>query len=56
MKEFPNRTKYQFYSFNNTIIALSHYKGKIIKGIAKCHPDDEFNLEKGKELAMVRCY
>lgn len=26
------------------------------RGIAKCHPNDTFNLEKGKEIAYKRAY
>ena len=26
------------------------------KGVAKCHPNDTFNLEKGKEIAYKRAY
>ena len=35
--------------------AISTYAGKTVAGYAKCHPDDEWNWEKGKELAIARC-
>lgn len=36
-------------------IAISSYAGKTVKGIAKCHPDDEYDEEKGIDLAIARC-
>lgn len=47
--------KYTFYHIDNKIIALSTYAGKTVKGIAKCSPEDEFNVETGKSLAAARC-
>lgn len=52
--------KYKYYQFKNsnggtTITAMSTYGGRPVKGYAKCDPRDEFNLEKGKELAAARC-
>ena len=44
-----------FYHIDNKIIALSTYAGKTVKGIAKCSPEDEFNIETGKSLAAARC-
>ena len=52
-------TKYSFYtkpSENNlNIIAVSTFAGKTVKGIAKCHPNDKFDQEKGMEIAAARC-
>ena len=48
-------SKYVFYTTKNKVIAVSTYAGKIVKGIAKCNPNDTFDLEKGKELAAARC-
>lgn len=52
--------KYKFYQFKNenggtTISAVSTYAGRTVKGYAKCDPRDNFNVEKGKELAAARC-
>ena len=52
--------KYKFYQFKNekggmTIAAASTYAGRTVKGYAKCDPRDEFDIEKGKELAAARC-
>ena len=52
--------KCKFYQYKNenggiTIAAVSRYGGKVVKGLAKCSPDDEFDEEKGKALAQARC-
>ena len=47
--------KYRFYENGNRIIAVSTYGGKTVRGVAICHPDDNFDLETGKRLAAARC-
>ena len=47
--------KYRFYTNGNRIIAVSTYAGKTVRGVAICHPDDNFNLETGKQIAAARC-
>lgn len=52
--------KYKYYQFKNenggtTVSAVSTYAGRTVKGYAKCDPRDEFDIEKGKELAAARC-
>lgn len=47
--------KYKFYTTKNTVIAASTYCGKTVKAVAKTDPRDEFDLEKGKNLAAARC-
>jgi hypothetical protein len=37
------------------VVAISTYAGKPVKGYAKCHPDDTWDWEKGKALAIARC-
>lgn len=37
------------------VIAISTYAGRTVKGVAKCHPNDEFDVEFGKKLAAARC-
>lgn len=59
MKDFP-LDRYRFYfkkrkGDNYDIIAVSTFAGKEVRGIAKCGPEDEFNLEFGKKLAAARC-
>ena len=35
--------------------AISTYAGKTEAGYAMCHPDDQWDWEKGKALAIARC-
>ena len=37
------------------VIAVSHYRGRPVRGIAKCNPEDNFDEEVGKQLAEARC-
>lgn len=49
-------TNYKYYTDNKSIVvALSSYAGKPVKGVAKCNPDDQFDLDDGKALAAARC-
>lgn len=48
--------KYKYYSGKNEVVAVSTYAGKTVRGVAKCHVDDEFDLAKGQKLAAVRCH
>ena len=53
------KNKYKFYKFhidekNKKVIAITHYAGRVIRGIAKCAPEDIFNLELGKRIAVAR--
>lgn len=45
----------KFYIADNKVIAVSSYAGKTVKGVAKCSPEDTFDVEKGKQLAAARC-
>ena len=36
-------------------VALTKYRGKVVKGVAKCCDDDTFDIEVGKKLAALRC-
>ena len=54
MKNFPLE-KYKFYIAGNRVIAVSSYGKKRVRGVAVCHPEDAFDLQKGKELAAARC-
>lgn len=47
--------KYRYYTTGNKIIAVSTYAGKTVRGIAKCVEGDTFDMEKGKQLAALRC-
>lgn len=54
MFEYPIE-KYHFFTSKNKIVAVSTYAGKSVRGVAKCDPRDEFDMEKGRELAAARC-
>ena len=60
MKEFP-LDRYSYYTYTNKItgsqivVATSTYAGKTVRGTAKCISLDEFDFQKGKELAAARC-
>ena len=47
--------RYKFHHSDNKVIALGSFAGKVVRGIAKCDPEDTFSLEDGKELAKARC-
>ena len=47
--------KYEFVVTANKVIALSSFAGRTVRGIAKCHPNDTFDVEYGKRLAAARC-
>lgn len=46
---------YRFYTAGNMVIAVSSFAGSTVRGVAKCNPNDEFDLEYGKKLASARC-
>lgn len=46
---------YKYYFGKNTVVAVSSFAGKTVRGVAKCGPNDEFDVKKGKELARARC-
>lgn len=37
------------------VVAISTYAGQNVKAYAKTNPGDEFNWEKGRDLAVARC-
>lgn len=47
--------RYRFIEAGNKIICISTYAKKVVKGIAKCSPNDNFDIEIGKRLAQLRC-
>lgn len=60
-----DESKYKCYGYDeknpdgslrcHCVVAISSYAGQPVKGYAKCHPNDEWNWEKGKALAIARC-
>ena len=53
--EYGDRCKFYYNKDEQTIICTTLYKGQAVRGIAKCNPEDEFDLELGKKLAYLRC-
>lgn len=47
--------RYRFIEAGNKVICISTYAKKVVKGIAKCSPNDNFDIEIGKKLAQLRC-
>jgi hypothetical protein len=52
-----NGHKYRIFTTNydKTVIAVSSFAGKRVRGVAKCSPEDTFDLETGVKLAILRC-
>lgn len=48
-------SKYRFYTNGNKVVAVSTYAGRTVRGVAKCAENDNFDLDKGRELAAARC-
>ena len=47
--------KYKIDEKKRTIVAMSTFAGKVIAGVARCAPSDEFDIETGKKIAAARC-
>lgn len=48
--------KYRFYKDNKgTVICVSTFARKPVKGIAKCAPNDNYDERVGRALALNRC-
>jgi len=47
--------RYKYHVAGNKVICSSTYAKKRVRGIAKCAPEDKFDIEKGRELARLRC-
>jgi hypothetical protein len=48
--------KYRFYTNGtNTVVCKSTFAKRVVAGVAKCNPKDQFSLEFGKQLAQARC-
>lgn len=47
--------RYRVYQNKNQVIVITHYRGKSIRGVAKCSPEDKFDLERGISIAKCRC-
>ena len=40
---------------NRTVIAVCRYAGRKVRAVAKCAPEDTFDIEFGTKLAIARC-
>ena len=40
---------------NKSVIAVCRYAGRNIRAVAKCAPEDTFDIEFGTKLAIARC-
>ena len=49
-----NKMKIVVDEKNRCVIATGTYKNKRVKAVAVCHPEDEFDVEKGKEIAKAK--
>lgn len=49
------KVSYKYVQAGNRVIAISTYAGKTVRGVAKCDPRDNFDIEAGKKLAAARC-
>lgn len=47
--------KYVINEEKRTVVALSSFAGQVVRGVARCAPNDTFNVEVGKKLAEARC-
>lgn len=46
---------YKFFKSPAIIVAIRSFGNKEIKGIAKCSPNDTFDEDIGRKLAILRC-
>ena len=46
----------KFFTNNkDTVVAVSSYAQRPVRGVAKCSPEDTFDLTKGMAIAAARC-
>lgn len=51
-----NDRKYFIYGNDKNItVVVTYYKDMMIKGVAKCHPEDTYDEKTGIEIAKARC-
>jgi hypothetical protein len=55
IKEYGKKYHFYYNEANLTVVCTTMYKGQLVRGIAKCDPDDNFNIDLGKTLAYMRC-
>lgn len=47
--------KYVINEEKRTVVALSSFAGQVVRGVARCAPNDVWDVEAGKRLAEARC-
>ena len=47
--------KYVIDEEKRVVVALSTFAGEVVRGVARCAPNDVFDIEAGKKLAEARC-
>lgn len=55
LQEYGDKYHFYYNDSNNTVVCTTLYKGQMVRGIAKCSPEDNFSLGAGKKLAYLRC-
>lgn len=54
--EYGEKYHFYYHEANRTIVCTTMYKGQMVRGIAKCNPEDTMDIETGKKLSYLRCY
>lgn len=49
------KINYKIYHHDSEVIAVSTFAKRMVRGVAKCDPRDEFDHKKGEALAIARC-
>lgn len=47
--------KYKVDEENKVVVALSTFAGRPVSGVARCAPNDVFDVAIGKKIAAARC-
>jgi hypothetical protein len=55
MKKEPNYPLYRVNEQKKAVSCKIKTRGQFFVGVAKCHDEDVFDVEKGKEIAYNRC-
>ena len=55
MKQEPNYPLYRVNEKKKAVSCKIKTRGQFFVGVAKCHDEDVFDVEKGKEIAYNRC-
>lgn len=53
--DYGEKYNFHYNSDTKTVVCTTRYKGQTVRGIAKCSPEDNFDITVGKKLAYLRC-